>query len=84
MFAIGMGVRRTLDQRFVIATAAIALFLGIGSVCAQTNPVIGLVTKTETNPFFVKMREGAQSAANSKGHGCSLGPGKPMETTPAR
>ena len=74
--AIGMGVRRTVDQRFVIPTAAIALLLGIGSVCAQTNPVIGLVTKTETNPFFVKMREGAQSAANSKGARLLTGAGK--------
>jgi fructose transport system substrate-binding protein len=29
--------------------------------------VIGLITKTETNPFFVKMKEGAQAAAGAKG-----------------
>ena len=58
------------------ATAAIALLLGIGSVSAQTNPVIGLVTKTEANPFFVKMREGAQSAANAKGARLLTGAGK--------
>jgi fructose transport system substrate-binding protein len=28
---------------------------------------IGLITKTETNPFFVKMKEGAQSAASKQG-----------------
>jgi len=28
---------------------------------------VGLITKTETNPFFVKMKEGAQSAAQSAG-----------------
>ena len=28
---------------------------------------IGLITKTETNPFFVKMKEGASSAAQSSG-----------------
>jgi len=33
---------------------------------AQT-PVIGLITKTQTNPFFVKMREGAAAAAKSQG-----------------
>ena len=27
---------------------------------AQGQPVIGLITKTETNPIFVKMKEGAQ------------------------
>ena len=27
------------------------------------DPVIGLITKTETNPFFVKMKEGAEQAA---------------------
>jgi fructose transport system substrate-binding protein len=29
--------------------------------------VVGLITKTETNPFFVKMREGAQKEADAKG-----------------
>ncbi|MEM6528519.1 MAG: substrate-binding domain-containing protein, partial [Chloroflexota bacterium] len=29
--------------------------------------VIGLITKTETNPFFVKMREGAQESADELG-----------------
>src|SRR5205807_10395274 len=29
------------------------------------EPVIGLITKTESNPFFVKMREGAMAAARS-------------------
>lgn len=29
--------------------------------------VIGLITKTETNPFFVKMKEGAQSKADELG-----------------
>jgi len=28
---------------------------------------VGLITKTETNPFFVKMREGADAAAKAKG-----------------
>lgn len=30
-------------------------------------PVIGLITKTEGNPFFVKMREGAEAAAKAGG-----------------
>src|SRR6059036_3369038 len=28
---------------------------------------VGLITKTETNPFFVKMKEGAQKEATAKG-----------------
>jgi fructose transport system substrate-binding protein len=28
---------------------------------------VGLITKTETNPFFVKMKEGAQKEASAKG-----------------
>ena len=32
---------------------------------AAEQPVIGLITKTEINPFFVKMKEGAQQAAQA-------------------
>jgi fructose transport system substrate-binding protein len=44
-----------------------------GSILALTaapvlaDEVIGLITKTETNPFFVKMREGAQEKAKELG-----------------
>jgi len=31
------------------------------------KPVVGLITKTDTNPFFVKMKEGAQQAAGQAG-----------------
>jgi fructose transport system substrate-binding protein len=35
---------------------------------AQTQEiVVGLITKTDTNPFFVKMKEGAMEAAKAKG-----------------
>jgi fructose transport system substrate-binding protein len=44
-----------------------ALLLATGSAVAADAPVIGLITKTETNPFFVKMKEGAQAAAKAKG-----------------
>ena len=40
------------------------------------DPVIGLITKTETNPFFVKMKEGAQQAAKAKGAKLLSGAGK--------
>jgi fructose transport system substrate-binding protein len=31
------------------------------------KPIVGLITKTDTNPFFVKMKEGAQKAADAQG-----------------
>jgi fructose transport system substrate-binding protein len=31
------------------------------------QPIVGLITKTDTNPFFVKMKEGAQAAATEQG-----------------
>jgi fructose transport system substrate-binding protein len=44
----------------IAATCASAAF-------AQAQPVVGLITKTETNPFFVKMKEGAQAEAKKLG-----------------
>ena len=38
-----------------------------GCALAADAPVIGLITKTDTNPFFVKMKEGAQAAAKEQG-----------------
>jgi fructose transport system substrate-binding protein len=34
---------------------------------ASAADIVGLITKTETNPFFVKMREGAQEKAKELG-----------------
>jgi fructose transport system substrate-binding protein len=34
---------------------------------AAKQPVVGLITKTEINPFFVKMKEGAEKEAAAKG-----------------
>ncbi|MFM2067076.1 MAG: hypothetical protein RLZZ584_1985 [Pseudomonadota bacterium] len=55
---------------------AAALALTAGAVMAQSQPVIGLITKTETNPFFVKMKEGAEQAAKAKGAKLLSGAGK--------
>ncbi|ABW16357.1 periplasmic binding protein/LacI transcriptional regulator [Parafrankia sp. EAN1pec] len=39
-----------------------------GSASGGTDQVVvGLITKTDTNPFFVKMKEGAEKAAAAKG-----------------
>ena len=37
------------------------------TVNANEKILIGLVTKTESNPFFVKMREGAKKVAKELG-----------------
>jgi fructose transport system substrate-binding protein len=64
-----------------IAAAGAALALGLGVVaCGDDDDggggaaggggediKVGLITKTETNPFFVKMKEGAQSEASEQG-----------------
>ncbi|MBT9465724.1 sugar ABC transporter substrate-binding protein, partial [Hydrogenophaga sp.] len=34
---------------------------------SQAQPVIGLITKTDSNPFFVKMKEGADAEAKKLG-----------------
>jgi fructose transport system substrate-binding protein len=40
---------------------------GDGGGSGGDKPVVGLITKTDTNPFFVKMKEGAQKAADAQG-----------------
>jgi fructose transport system substrate-binding protein len=47
----------------VIVTLCFALAFGL----AQDAIKVGLITKTETNPFFIKMREGAQAKADELG-----------------
>nr|WP_156911969.1 sugar ABC transporter substrate-binding protein [Kaistia adipata] len=41
--------------------------LALTAAPVMAEEVIGLITKTETNPFFVKMREGAQQKAQELG-----------------
>ena len=56
-----------------IAIGCVAvLALGTTAACGGDSgsgdgTVVGLITKTDTNPFFVKMKEGAQSEAKSQG-----------------
>lgn len=53
------------------ALSAAALVVGatisLGAAHAADKPVVGLITKTNTNPFFVKMKEGAENAAREFG-----------------
>ena len=55
----------------------VVLALGVSATTSHAQqPVIGLITKTETNPFFVKMKEGAQAAATANGLRLITGAGK--------
>lgn len=48
------------------ALAGAAMF-GLMAGSAYAADIVGLITKTEGNPFFVKMREGAQAKAKELG-----------------
>lgn len=61
-----------MSRRAFGLTAAALLALstaacGNGGGSSGDGTLVGLVTKTDTNPFFVKMKEGAQQAASSTG-----------------
>lgn len=63
---------RTRRSGLVAAGLAAALTLaacgsGGGADAPAEQPIVGLITKTDTNPFFVKMKEGAQAAAAGQG-----------------
>ena len=62
------GVNRLLTTMAVVAALFTPLLAGSSHLAsAQDEVIVGLITKTETNPFFVKMREGAQAAADAAG-----------------
>jgi fructose transport system substrate-binding protein len=52
---------------FRFASVLIGGLAAASCAFAADAPVIGLITKTDTNPFFVKMKEGAQAAAKEQG-----------------
>jgi fructose transport system substrate-binding protein len=60
-------------MRILLATV-IALLAALPLGAQQ--PVIGLITKTESNPYFVKMREGAALAARANGLRLLTGAGR--------
>jgi fructose transport system substrate-binding protein len=53
-----------LPRGLALATLA---FAASAAFAQGTPPVIGLITKTDSNPFFVKMKEGAQTEAQKAG-----------------
>jgi fructose transport system substrate-binding protein len=66
-------------QRRFAAGAAVALLAATAAACGSSSDgsssgssggskiTVGLITKTNTNPFFVKMKQGASSAASKLG-----------------
>src|SRR5471032_283345 len=46
---------------------AVASLVSSGAATAADQIAIGLITKTDTNPFFVKMKQGAEEAAPKGG-----------------
>jgi fructose transport system substrate-binding protein len=55
--------------RLMAVSCAMMLALGTTAACNRGSgeDVVGLITKTDTNPFFVQMRKGAQGAAKAQG-----------------
>jgi fructose transport system substrate-binding protein len=72
--------RKKLAGLVAVGTASLAIFAAgcgsdsksaagdtTGAAPSGDKVIIGLITKTETNPFFVKMKEGAQAKADELG-----------------
>ena len=58
---------RLFKQRVASLTGAAALALTIGAAHAADTIKIGLVTKTDANPFFAKMKQGAEAKGKELG-----------------
>jgi fructose transport system substrate-binding protein len=66
------GTSRKAAGLFAVAVAATMAITACGGSSGSSSSgsgsvKVGLITKTETNPFFVKMKEGAQKEASAKG-----------------
>lgn len=48
-------------------TFAALVLLILTASCGSSETIVGLITKSNTNPFFVKMREGAEATAAEEG-----------------
>ena len=67
-----------------LTTLAASRTLGVVQAQSTARPIIGLITKTETNPFFVKMTEGAQKDATRLGATRLTADRRADATTPRR
>jgi fructose transport system substrate-binding protein len=54
-------------RNIALAGAAIGLLAGMAPAWAADKVIVGLITKTSTNPFFVKMKDGAEAKAKELG-----------------
>jgi fructose transport system substrate-binding protein len=56
-------------RRPMVAAGSILCLVLATTACSRDNggTVVGLITKTDTNPFFVTMKKGAQQAAKEQG-----------------
>ena len=61
-------------MKTLMTTSALAMTVMAGAAYAETNAC--LITKTDTNSFFVKMKEGATEAATANGINLSTFAGK--------
>jgi fructose transport system substrate-binding protein len=52
-----------MPKRFVLGL----LVLAVAGVARADEAIVGLITRTDTNPFFVKMKQGAEKAAKASG-----------------
>ena len=60
------------SSKFLMILTVVAMMLAACAPAAApveeaVSVKVGLITKTETNPFFVKMKEGAEAQAKAKG-----------------
>jgi hypothetical protein len=52
---------------FLLTSAVAALSLVLANAPALAGDTVGLITKTNTNPFFVKMKQGFEAKAKELG-----------------
>jgi fructose transport system substrate-binding protein len=55
------------DPRFLTSSALTVIAMLCASSAMAQQVTVGLITKTNTNPFFVKMKEGAEAKAKELG-----------------
>ena len=54
-------------QRLLSAAAGAAIAIALSAAPSSAADIVGLVTKTNTNPFFVKMKQGFEAKAKELG-----------------
>ena len=59
--------RHPVVRRIVTLCVAASAVWCASATQAADQPIVGLITKTDTNPFFVKMKQGAEAAAQKDG-----------------